>query len=135
MNPYPTEKIRNVALVGHGGSGKTTLAESLLMAGNAISRRGRVEDGTATTDFEPEETKRHMSIFSCLAVFEHSGFKINLIDTPGYADFFGEVQVALSVADLAVFVINSVDGVQVQTEVAWKYCSKLSIPRIIFLNK
>jgi elongation factor G len=135
MRSFPTDKIRNVALVGHGGTGKTTLAEALLAAAGAVSRKGRVDEGTATTDFEPEEVKRHISIQTALACLEVDGHKVNLLDTPGYADFFTEVEIALSVADLAVFVVSAVDGVEVQTEAAWKLASRLGLPRMIFVNK
>ena len=135
MKSYPTEKIRNVALVGHGGSGKTTLAEALLLRAGAINRAGRVEDGTTVCDYEPEESKRHLSLSLALAPFEWKGHKVNLIDTPGYADFVGDVKAALRVADLAVFVISAVDGVEVQTEATWKLAAEAGIPRMIFVNK
>jgi elongation factor G len=135
MKSYPTEKIRNVALVGHGGSGKTTLAEALLLRAGAINRAGRVEDGTTVSDYEPEESKRHLSLSLALAPFEWKGHKVNLIDTPGYADFIGDVRAALRVADLAVFVISAVDGVEVQTEATWKLAADAGIPRMIFINK
>jgi elongation factor G len=129
------EKIRNVALVGHGGTGKTTLAEALLFTAGATTRMGRVEDGTTVCDFDPEEQKRGQSLSLALAPFEWKGHKINLIDTPGYADFEGEVLAALRVADLAVFVVSAVEGVEVQTEKMWKVAAKLGIPRMIFVNK
>ncbi|MGE0881412.1 MAG: elongation factor G [Acidimicrobiia bacterium] len=135
MKSYPTGKIRNVALVGHGGSGKTTLAEALLLRASAISRAGRVEDGTTVCDFEPEEHKHHQSISLSLAPFEWQGHKINLIDTPGYADFIGDVEAALAVADLVVFVVSAVDGVEVQTEIIWKLAARAGVPRMFFLNK
>ena len=91
MKTYPTPKIRNVALVGHSGAGKTTLAEALLLRAGAINRAGRVEEGTTVTDFDPEEQKRSLSLSLALAPFEWEGHKINLIDTPGYADFIGDV--------------------------------------------
>ncbi|MGQ0617206.1 MAG: elongation factor G [Acidimicrobiia bacterium] len=135
MKRFAPDKIRNVALVGHGGSGKTTLAEALLYAAGAINRMGRVEDGTTVCDFDPEEQKRSLSLSLALAPFEWKGHKINLIDTPGYADFFGDVEAALRVADLAVFVVSAVDGVEVQTQAAWKLAAKLRIPRLVFVNK
>src|SRR6476660_1712360 len=135
LKRFPPEKIRNVALVGHGGSGKTTLAEALLHCAGAINRAGRVEDGTTVTDFDPEEQKRSLSLSLALAPFEWEGHKVNLIDTPGYADFIGDVQAALRVADLAVFVVSAVDGVEVQTEVIWKLAAELALPRMIFVNK
>jgi elongation factor G len=135
MQSYPPTKIRNVALVGHGGSGKTTLAEALLFGAGAIGRKGRVEDGTTTCDFDPEEVKRHISLSVALAPFEWQGFKINLLDCPGYADFANDAIAAMRVADLAVFVVSAVEGVEVQTELMWKAASQLGLPRLIFVNK
>jgi elongation factor G len=132
---YPSAKIRNVALVGHGGAGKTTLAEALLFTSGTIPRQGRTEDGTTVCDFEPEEVKRHISASLALAPFIHDDFKINIIDTPGYADFLNEVEAALSVADLAVVVVSAVEGVEVQTEAAWDIAARLGLPRLVFVNK
>ena len=135
MKTFPPAKIRNVALVGHGGSGKTTLTEALLHQTGAINRVGRVEDGTTVTDFEPEEVKRGISLSLALAPIEVDGHKINLIDTPGYADFVGDAVAALRVADLAVFVVSAVEGVEVQTELLWREAAERGIPRMIFVNK
>ena len=135
MASVPSARIRNVALVGHGGSGKTTLAEALLFSAGAIPRMGRVEDGTATSDTEPEELKRQLSASLALATFTWHDHKINLLDCPGYADFFGEVEAALSVADLAVFVVSAVEGVEVQTEMAWRLAAARQLPRLVFVNK
>jgi elongation factor G len=132
---FPPERIRNVALVGHNGSGKTTLAEALLYRAGALNRLGRVEDGNTVTDFDPEEHARNMSLSLALAPFEWKGHKINLIDTPGYADFAGDLHAGMAVADLAVFVVSAVDGVEVQTEYAWGLAEDLGIPRMIFINK
>jgi elongation factor G len=132
---YPPEKIRNVALVGHGGSGKTILTEGLLYTAGVINRMGRVEDGSTVSDFDAEEQRRGQSLSLALAPFEWNDHKINLIDTPGYADFVGDVHAALRVADLAVFVVSAVEGVEVQTEVAWKIAASLELPRMIFVNK
>src|ERR1700736_5022338 len=126
MKSFPPAKIRNVALVGHGGAGKTTLAESLLFQSGAISRQGRVEDGTTTTDFDPEEIKRKISVSVSLAPFEWEGHKVNLLDCPGYADFSHEAIAALRVADLAVFVVSAVEGVEVQTEIMWREAAELN---------
>jgi elongation factor G len=131
----PSAKIRNVALVGHGGAGKTSLAEALLSCTGAISRVGRVEDGTTASDFEPEEQKHQISISLSLAPIDVDGVRINVIDTPGYADFVGEVAAALTVADLAVIVVSAVEGVEVQTEVAWRLAEQRGLPRLIFINK
>jgi elongation factor G len=132
---FSTEKVRNVALVGHGGAGKTTLAEALLHRAGAVSRLGRVEDGTTVCDHEPEEQARGLSLSLSLAPFEWKGHKVNLIDTPGYADFLGDVVAALRVVDLAVFVVSAVDGVEVQTEAIWKEAARLGVPRMVFVNK
>ncbi|MGH9153959.1 MAG: elongation factor G [Acidimicrobiales bacterium] len=135
MKSFPSSKIRNVALVGHGGAGKTTLAEALLACSGALSRQGRVEDGNTTTDFDPEEVKRGISLSTAMAPLVHKGHKINVLDCPGYADFIGEVEAALRVADLAVFVVSAVEGVEVQTEAAWKLAASLGLPRTVFVNK
>ncbi len=135
MGNVPSAKIRNVALVGHGGSGKTTLAEALLHCSGAINRPGRVEDGTTVCDFEPEEHKHSISISLALAPIDFEDMRINVIDTPGYADFVNEVEAALSVADLAVVVVSAVEGVEVQTEVAWRLAERRGLPRMIFVNK
>jgi elongation factor G len=135
VKSFPPAKIRNVALVGHGGAGKTSLAEALLFCAGAINRMGRVEDGTTTTDFDPEEVRRHLSLSLALAPFEHDGCKINLLDAPGYADFVGDMRTALQVADLAVLVVSAVEGVEVQTEAAWRIASDFGLPRMFFVNK
>jgi elongation factor G len=132
---FPPEKIRNVALVGHSGSGKTTLAEALLFRAGAIDRIGTVEAGTTVTDYDPEEHERGTTITMSLAPFEWRGHKINMIDTPGYADYAGELHAALRVTDLAIFVIDAVEGVEVQTEYAWRIAEQLNTPRMIFVNK
>jgi elongation factor G len=130
-----TEKIRNVALVGHGGAGKTTLAEALLFVAGAIPRMGRVEDHNTVCDFDPEEHKRQISVSLALAPFDWEGHKINLIDAPGYADFVGDVAAALHAADLAIFVVSAVEGVEVQTELAWRMAEAANLPRAVFVNK
>ncbi len=135
MPDYPPSRIRNVALVGHNGAGKTTLAEALLFATGAISRQGRVEDGTTVSDFEAEETKRHLSLSLAMAPTTVGDVKLNVIDTPGYADFFGEVRAAASVADLMVVVVSAVEGVEAQTEAAWALAAELELPRLVFINK
>ncbi len=128
-------RVHTVALVGHGGSGKTTLAEALLHQAGVVARPGRVEDGTTVCDFEPEELRRHLSVSMAVAAFEHAGHKVNVIDTPGFADFIVDVQLALDAADIAVFVVSAVDGVQVQTEVIWRLAQRAGVPRLIFINK
>ncbi len=135
MKAFPPEKIRNVALVGHGGAGKTTLAEALAYRAGALSRPGKVEDFNTIADFEPEEHKHRMSISTSLIPIEWGGYKINLLDCPGYADFTSEATRALRVADLAVFVVSAVEGVEVQTELLWREAARLGLPRLIFVNK
>jgi elongation factor G len=135
MKSFPPAKIRNVALVGHGGAGKTTLTEALLFCAGVINRKGRVEDGSTTADFDPEEVKRQISVSVSVAPFEWEGHKINLLDSPGYADFVTDAVAALRVADLAVFVVSAVEGVEVQTEAIWKVAARLGLPRLIFVNK
>jgi elongation factor G len=132
---YPTEKIRNIALVGHGGAGKTSLTEALLYVTGTIPRHGRVEDGTTTTDFDPEEARRGISVSLGIAPFEHEGCKITVLDAPGYADFVSDVAAALRAADLVVFVVSAVEGVEVQTEVVWRMVDDLGLPRAFFVNK
>jgi elongation factor G len=135
LKTFPTDKIRNVALVGHGGSGKTTLTEALCFTAGAIPRMGRVEDGNTVTDFDPEEQRRGISVSLALAPLEYEGHKINVLDVPGYADFVGDVVAALHAADIAVFVVSAVEGVEVQTEFAWKLAEQRGIPRAVFINK
>lgn len=130
-----SEQIRNVVLVGHSGSGKTALAEALLFAAGETTRMGRVEDGNTVTDFEHEEHTRRSSVSLAMAPFTWNGHKINIIDTPGVADFIGEVHAALRVADLALFVVSGVDGVEVQTEQIWKMAGDEGIARAVFVNK
>ena len=133
--PNDPSAIRNVALVGHHGAGKTTLAEALLAATGAQARRGSVEKGTTVMDFEPEEMARQLSISTSLASFTVNGVKVNLLDTPGYADFAAEMLTALANADLAVLVVSATDGVQAQTEDAWRAAGRLGVPRVIVVNK
>jgi elongation factor G len=132
---YPTDKLRNVALVGHGGAGKTSLTEALLFVTGTIPRQGRVEDGSTTTDFDPEEARRGISVSLGIAPFEHEGCKINVLDAPGYADFVSDVAAALRAADLVIFVVSAVEGVEVQTEVVWRMAGELGLPRAFFVNK
>ncbi|MUH50903.1 MAG: elongation factor G, partial [Actinobacteria bacterium] len=137
---YPTERIRNVVLVGHSGVGKTTLAEALLARAGCVPRPGKVDDGTSLLDTEPESIKRRISLSLAFAPFEWTTpdqrvYKVNLLDSPGYADFVGEVDAAFSVADLAVFVVSAVDGVEVQTALLWRRAAALGLPRMVFVNK
>jgi elongation factor G len=135
VKTFPTARIRNVALVGHGGAGKTSLAEALLFNAGAIMRLGRVEDGSTVCDFDPEEQRRNISVSLALAPFELDDHKVNVLDAPGYADFVGDVSAAIQAADLALFVVSAVEGVEVQTEIAWKLAEQRGLPRAIFVNK
>ncbi len=129
------EKIRNVALFGHGDAGKTSLAEAMLFNSGAIKRMGHVGEGNTAGDFDPDEQKRGISVTATPLAMEWSGHKINLLDTPGFADFVGEVTSVLRVIDGAVFVLSAVAGVEVQTELIWKMADGYGYPRIVFVNK
>jgi elongation factor G len=129
------DQIRNVVLVGHNASGKTSLAEALLFRAGVIARPGTVEKGSTVMDHDPEERDRQQSISLAVASFDWNDHRINLIDTPGYADFRGEALLGLTAADLAVFVVDGVAGVQSQDVVLWRHASELGIPRFVFVNK
>ncbi|MFA5785576.1 MAG: elongation factor G [Actinomycetota bacterium] len=135
MKTYPTPNIRNVLLVGHGGAGKTSLVEAMAFTTGATNRMGRVEDGSSISDFEAEETKRHISVSLALVPLEWDGFKLNVLDAPGYADFLGDVTTAIRAADAMVFVVSAVEGVEVQTELIWKMAEDSGLPRAIFVTK
>lgn len=135
MRSYGRDDIRNVVLLSHGGAGKTSLSEAILFDAGVISRLGRVDDGNTTSDYDPDEVKRRISINLSPLPFSWQGFKINLIDTPGYADFVGEVVSGIRVADAAVVVVCAVSGVEVGTEIVWRYADERSLPRIVFVNK
>ncbi|MBW1650767.1 MAG: elongation factor G [Deltaproteobacteria bacterium] len=128
-------KLRNIALIGHGGSGKTSAAEVMLFKAGVTNRIGRIESGNTVMDFEPEELKRGGSINSSFYQFEWKKHIINLIDTPGDQNFFSDTKLCLEAADAAVTVIDGIDGVKVQTEQAWKFADEYQIPKIIFINK
>ena len=132
---YTIDKIRNVVLVGHGGNGKTTLAESFLYRTGAIDRMGKIADGNTTCDYDPEEIKRSISIQTAIAPVEYNGFKINLLDTPGYFDFAGEVQQAVRVADAGIIAVTAKSGVSVGTEKAWKALTLARLPKILYMSK
>jgi len=135
LKNYQTSQIRNVGVVAHGGAGKTSLVEAMLFNTGVLSRLGRVEDGTTTSDYHPEEIAKQITIHASLVPCEWNGVKINLLDTPGFSDFIGEVIGALRVADCAMFVVSAVDGVEVQHEVIWDIAEKYDLPKIIFVNK
>ncbi|MGM9566407.1 elongation factor G, partial [Evtepia sp.] len=132
---YSVQNIRNVCLVGHSGSGKTALAESLLFMTNAVSRMGKSADGNTVCDFDPEEIRRQISISTAIAPIEYKGCKINLLDTPGAFDFAGEVMEALRAADAAIIVCSAKDGISVGFEKVWKYCEERNMPRFIYISK
>jgi elongation factor G len=135
MKEYTTEFIRNVALVSHGGAGKTMLTESFLHATGTITRLGKVEDGTTVSDYDDEEHRRKISIYSSVVPIEHRGHKINIIDAPGYTDFMGEMISAMSVADGVIILVDAVSGIEVGTEMAWRYADEFNLPRMIVINK
>ena len=135
MKDYRTDQIRNVALVGHGSTGKTALAEAALFVSGAVNRLGKVEDGTTTSDYDPDEVKRGFSINLSLLPCEWKNHKINFIDTPGYADFVGEVKAGLRAADVALLVVCAASGVQVGTESALGFIAERAIPIVVFVNR
>ena len=138
MNVYGTKQIRNVVLLGHGGAGKTTVAEALALVTGVTKRLGKVADGNTISDYDKEEIKRQFSISTSLIPLEYEGddgpMKINILDTPGYFDFVGEVEEAISVADAAIIVVNCKAGIEVGTEKAWELCEKYRLPKLIFVT-
>lgn len=135
MKEYTTDSIRNIALVSHGSAGKTMLAEAFLHFTGATTRLGRIEDGTTVSDFEEEEIRRGISLSTSVIPVEYRGSKINVLDTPGYTDFVGEVISALRIADSAAVVVDSVAGAEVGTEIALSYCDVFKLPRLVIINK
>ena len=132
---YSVQNIRNVCLLGHSGSGKTALAESLLYMTGAIDRMGRAADGNTVCDYDPEETRRQISLSAAVAPLEYKGCRINVLDTPGGFDFAGEVMEALRAADAAVIVCSAKDGISVGLEKAWRYCEERNMPRFVYISK
>jgi elongation factor G len=135
MKEYPTQMIRNIALVSHSGAGKTMLAEAFLHVTGATTRLGNTEDGTTAADFEEEEIRRGISLSTAVIPVEYRDHKINILDTPGYTDFIGEVVSALSVADGALVLVDAVAGAEVGTELTLNYCEQFNLPRLIVINK
>ena len=135
MKAYDTDHVKCVALVGHGAEGKTTLAEAMLYSAKQLDRMGKVDDGSASMDYDPEEIKRNISINASIASFEWNNSKINIIDAPGYFDFVGEMISSLHLAEAALIVLNAVSGVVVGTEKAWDYCNMLDKPRMLCINQ
>ena len=128
-------KIRNVGVVGHGGVGKTSLVEAMLFAAGAVTRLGKVDDGTTTTDWDPDEIKRKISINTSVAYCDWKGHRVNFVDTPGYGDFIPDARAGLRVVEAAVVVVDAVAGVQVQTEKVWKFATEYNLPRAVVVNR
>jgi len=135
VKEYAPEKIRNVALISHSGAGKTTIGDAMLFASGGNDRFGKVDDGTSVFDFDPEEIRRKTTISTSVSPVEWKGFKVNILDTPGYFDFVGEVRSSLRVADAALIVIDATGGVEVGTELVWQYASEYHLPRMLVINK
>ncbi|MDA3900843.1 MAG: elongation factor G [Spirochaetes bacterium] len=135
VKKYAKENIRNVVILGHAGTGKSTLMDAILFTGKKIKKIGSHNDGSLVSDFDIEEKKKKMSVHTAMGFVESEDIKINIIDCPGHADLIGERRAAIQTADAAILVLDSVDGVQVGTEKAWRYLAEQKIPRIIFVNK
>jgi elongation factor G len=135
MKVYRAEQIRNVALISHGGAGKTSLVDAALFDSGAVTRQGKVDEGTSISDYDPDELKRRMSLNAKVLPVEWNNAKINFIDTPGYADFVGEVKAGLRIADAALVVVTAEKGVEVGTELTWHYADERNLPRMVLVNK
>src|SRR5437764_5558684 len=133
--PRAAERVRNVVLVGHAGAGKTTLVEALLARTGTIARAGRVEDGTTVCDNDEVEVRQQRSVALALAPLEYDGIKVNLIDTPGYADFVGELRAGLRAADAALFVVSAAEGVDAATVALWEECAAVGMPRAVVVSR
>src|SRR5579864_7595019 len=135
MKEYSVDQIRNVAVASHQGTGKTSLVEAMLFDSGVTTRLGKVEEGNTVSDWDPDEVKHGISINATLAPVEWKGHKINVIDTPGYADFVGEVREGLRVADAVLMLVSAVDGLQVGTEATWQSADESNLAKIVFVNK
>ena len=135
MKEYTSDSIRNIALVSHSSAGKTMMAEAFLHFTGATTRLGKIEDGTTASDFDEEEVRRQISVYTSVIPVEYQNKKINILDTPGYTDFVGDMISALSVVEGAVVLVDAVSGIEVGTEVAWSYCDQMNLPRLIVINK
>src|SRR5919108_1590240 len=135
MKVYDAHSLRNVALIGHSGAGKTQLLSALLFDAGAVNRLGRVDDGTTVTDYDEEEIARKHTLTSSLAYAEWNKTKINFIDTPGMANFLTDARAALRVSDTALVVVDAVAGVEVSTEKIWAVAEELEVPRVVVLNR
>ena len=132
---FRTDRIRNVVLLGHGGAGKTSLAEAMAYLSGMTSRLGKVTDGNTVSDYDKEEIKRKFSITTSVVPIEWGKVKINVLDTPGYFDFVGEVEEAVAAADAAIIVVSGKSGIQVGTQKAWELCEKYNLPRMFFVTE
>src|SRR3990172_5023739 len=135
MKDYPAEKIRNVALIGHGSTGKTSLSEALIFVSGGANRLGKIEDGTTVSDWDPDEQRRGSSVNLSILPVEWEGHKVNVLDTPGYADFMGEVKCGLRAVELALIVVDAASGVELGSEFAWRFAEELELPRAVFVNR
>ncbi len=135
MEQFSLENIRNVSLLSHSGAGKTSLSEAILFNAKSINRLGKVDEGSTTSDYDPDEIQRKISINLSVLPYVWQGVKVNLLDTPGYTDFAGEIKSALRVSEGALILIGATSGIEVGTEQAWQYCEEASMPRFIFINK
>lgn len=135
MKNYSTKKIRNIAFVGHGSNGKTSLVEAMLFNSGLLSRMGRIEDGNTVADYHPEEQSRQFTVHTSLVPIEWNNVKLNILDTPGFSDFYSEVKAAARVVESVLFIFSAADGVQVQHELIWKQAKKAEMPKIVFINK
>lgn len=135
MAKYESRSLRNVTIVGHGGTGKTTLCESFLFVSGKTERPGRVDEGSSSFDYEPEEQRKHISITAATGFVDWEKHKINLVDTPGDSNFAFDTRSCLRVADAAVILVDAVSGVEFQTQKVWEYADRYKLPRIIFINR
>ena len=135
MKEYKIGQLRNIALLAHGSAGKTSLAEAMLFDTGAINRLGQVGDGNTVADFDEEEIRRKISLNTAVIPCEWNGYKLNVLDTPGYMDFVGEVKGAIHVVEGALIVLDAVGGVEVGTELVWGYADERNLPRMVFINK
>jgi elongation factor G len=135
VKKYKSGQLRNVVLLSHSGAGKTSFAEAMLYNSGAVSRLGRVEEGTTVSDYDPEEIRRKISVNTSLVPYEWREYKVNVLDSPGYADFVGEVKGAIRAADGAIVLLDAVSGVEVGTELVWRYADEVDLPRMLFINK
>src|SRR5512136_892349 len=135
MGKYDTTKLRNLGIIAHGGAGKTSLSEAILFDTGMIDRLGRVDDGSSTMDFEPEEIKSKISITSALDHCEWAGHSIHIVDTPGYGNFIADTRACMRALDCGVIILSAISGVKVQTEEVWSWANEFEIPRIAFVNK